>query len=71
MTLVELNDYFKDLLFLWDGKKSKGMNNLIEASILGGLDDFWGAYPWAFKEAYVPITTTESKETVNLPENFE
>ena len=71
MTNKELNEYFVRLAKVYLKNSSKDMRKLVESAIESGRDEFWGAVPWAFKEKHVTITTTESTETVDLPDDFE
>ena len=51
--------------------KGGDVSNLIDSAIDAGRHDFWGAAPWVFKENHTTVTTTESTETVDLPDDFD
>ena len=70
MTNENILNYFKKLMFV-NGKKSAELEKLISLAIPMGTEDFWGSYPWAFKEKHDTITTTASTETVDLGSDFE
>jgi len=69
MTKKELKDYFKRLVKVHIKEKSTDVNELIDSALISGLNDFWGAVPWAFKEKHTTISA--SSETVDLPDDFE
>ena len=71
MTNKQLKDYFARLAKVWLKEKNVDFTELIDSALVSGRDEFWGAAPWAFKERHVTLTTTESQETVNLPDDFE
>lgn len=71
MTNKELENYFKRLAKVYLKQKNVDFTGLIDFAIMAGRDDFWGEYPWAFKEKHDTVTTTESQETVDLPVDFE
>lgn len=71
MTTGELKDYFQRLLFLYTEKKTTEAEKLVDAAIILGKEDFWAAYPWAFKRNDTTLTTVASTETVDMPNDFE
>jgi hypothetical protein len=71
MTIKNLEEYFKMLLNVHSSKTGVDFNKLVTVAVTNGLDDFWGAVSWAFKEKHDTLTTTGSSETVNLPDDFE
>lgn len=72
MTNTELKQHFEKMMFLRDAKyKGKDFDKLLDSAIRYGKEDFWGAYPWAFKEKRDTVTTTAGTETVELPDDFD
>lgn len=59
------------MLGVWTDKKGNVVEKLVEDAIALGLDDFWGAASWIFKEKHTTVTTTASQETVDLPYDFD
>jgi len=66
---IDVKAYFRKLYFQEKAKKLD--KKLLTITILAGKEDFWSAYPWAFKENTTTITTTDGQETVDLPYDFE
>lgn len=71
MTNDDLKDYFKRLAKIYLKQKGSDFEGLIDSALIAGRDEFWGEYPWAFKEKHDIVTTTESTEAVDLPDDFE
>jgi hypothetical protein len=72
LTDNEFKKYLKNLYFHTnEANKGGTFDKLLKGAIKAGRSDFWGAYPWAFKEKYSTVTTTESQETVDLPDDLD
>jgi len=71
VTTGELKDYYIQLLYVHRGEKTTGIEKLVDRAIIMGKNDFWSAYPWAFKEKHDTLTTAASTETVDMPGDFE
>jgi len=71
MTRSTIEKHLQTLLFVNKQAKGKDVDSLIGSAISMGYEDFWGAYPWAFKETHDTVTTTASTETVELPDDFD
>jgi len=69
MTKQDIINHFDYLLKATTGKKPDGA--FLNSAYSLGLGDFWGAYPWAFKEKRTTVATTASQEHVVLPDEFE
>ncbi len=71
MTTKKLVEYIKRLSFTHLKLKGKDMDKIVTFAVETGIDEFWGAVPWAFKKKKETITTTASQESVDLPEDFD
>lgn len=60
------------IIRIWKHATDKVIDKeLVDDAVGFGLRDFYGAWPWAFKEAHEELTTTASDKTVVLPKTFD
>lgn len=71
-TIKEYTDYFTALTkALKIDIPETDMKNYVNNAIKSGLQQFWGAKPWSFKESATTIAITTAADSYDLPSDFD